>query len=574
MCGIAGVIGDPRAEALVREMAGVQRHRGPDAEGLFADPSASLALGFRRLAILDLSPAGNQPMSSADGRWTIVFNGEVFNYLELRQELGGVFHSASDTEVLLRACVEWGVEKALSRSVGMFAFALWDARERELTLARDRVGEKPLVYFHQGSRFAFASELKALAPFHERRLDPQALDAYLALGYVPAPLAIFRGCRKLEPGHLLRFKEGNLAIDRWWRPENALSSPEPTRVQRAERLRSLVAGAVQLRLRSDVPAAIFLSGGVDSSVIACECARQGSRLPAFTADFGEGHPDLAHAVQVAGHLNLPHEVLRLAPESAAAGFHQLLWHYDEPFADSSAIPSFALAAALKGRFKVVLNGDGGDEAFGGYRYYEHIAAKQALKSAAAAAGLRDGATDVFVESKAAFREGERTRLLNGSSTGNSLTWLLRRDGYRAPGGSALKRAMWSDRHLYLPNDLAYKMDIALAAYAMEGRAPFLDHRLLEWTQSLPETDLVHGREKKVLLRAAYRNDLPADLLARPKQGFGAPIERWLAGPLRDLACDVTPCSLLERAPQKDLKGQRLWAVVAFAGWAREWRATW
>jgi asparagine synthase (glutamine-hydrolysing) len=317
-----------------------------------------------------------------------------------------------------------------------------------------------------------------------------------------------------------------------------------------------------------------LSGGVDSSVIAAECARQGSKLEAFTADFGEGHPDLAHAVQVAEHLGLRHEVLRIDPNEAAAGFRQLMWHYDEPFADSSAIPSFALAHTLKGRYKVVLNGDGGDEAFGGYRHYEHIAAKQALKAAAAAVGFTDGATNVYVESKTTFRESERARLLNGSFTGNSLSWLLRREGYEARSRAALKRAMWSDRQLYLPNNLTYKMDIALAGNGVEGRAPFLDHRLLEWTQSLPDRELVNGREKKVLLRAAYAGDLPKNVLRRPKQGFGAPIEKWLDGPLGELASEVFRCPLLARDRQSNLRGQKLWTMVAFAGWAREWRASW
>jgi asparagine synthase (glutamine-hydrolysing) len=325
--------------------------------------------------------------------------------------------------------------------------------------------------------------------------------------------------------------------------------------------------------------AIFLSGGVDSSVIAAECARRGSRLEAFTADFGAGHPDLKHpdlehAIGVARHFGLRHEVLKIEGEDAAAGFRELLGHYDEPFADSSAIPSFALARALKGRYKVVLSGDGGDEAFGGYRHYEHIGAKQVLKKAAAAAGFLDGATNVYVESKTTFRVAERRRLMNGSFAGNSLSSLLRRDAYSEPEGSALRRAMWSDRHLYLPNDLTYKMDIALAGNAIEGRAPFLDHRLLEWTQSLPARELVEGREKKVLLRAAYERDLPAEVLRRPKQGFGAPVRTWLEGPLREWARDVLPCSLLHPDGQRQLQGQRLWTVAAFAGWAREWRASW
>jgi asparagine synthase (glutamine-hydrolysing) len=572
MCGIAGVIGDRRAAELVRGMVEVQQHRGPDGQGIFS--GEGIALGHCRLAILDLSDRGAQPMTSVDGRWTIVLNGEIFNYVELRQQLGGPFQSGTDTEVLLRACAEWGVEKTLARSIGMFAFALWDARDRELILARDRVGEKPLVYFHHATTFAFASELKALAPLHDRRLDPDAMNAYLALGYIPSPLAIFSGCRKLEPGHLLRFKDGRVDIRRWWNPELAPKEEERSRTGRIERLRSMIADAVRIRLRADVPVAIFLSGGVDSSVIAAECARQGSKLQAFTADFGHGHPDLPSAVRVAEHLGLQHEILNIEAHKTLAGFDQLLWHYDEPFADSSTIPSFALARALRGRYKVVLNGEGADEAFGGYRHYEHIAAKQVLKAAAAAVGLADGGTNVYVESKTSFRESERTRLLNGSSTGNSLSRLLRREGYRVPAGTALQRAMWSDRHLYLPNDLTHKMDIALAGNGIEGRAPFLDHRLLEWAQTLDAGDLVRGRRKKILLRTAYRDQLPPSVLDRAKQGFGAPIGEWLAGPLRALASEVIPCPLLEPGPQQNLTGQRLWTMVAFAQWARQWRATW
>jgi asparagine synthase (glutamine-hydrolysing) len=565
-------MGHRRALELVRGMIAIQSHRGPDGEGLYT--GEDVALGHCRLAILDLTTAGQQPMTSEDGRWTIVLNGEIFNYLELRRQLDCPFRTGTDTEVLLRACSTWGVEQTAVRSIGMFAFALWDAEDRSLTLVRDRLGEKPLVYFHDDGVFAFSSELKALAPLHDRRLDAQALDAFLALGYVPAPLAIFRGCRKLEPGHLLRFKNGQAEIRRWWNPEAAVLPPESTRLARMERLRSMVADAVRLRLRADVPMAIFLSGGVDSSAIAAECARQGAKLPAFTADFGDGHPDLPHSIRVAGHLGLRHEVLKIDPNTAAAGFRDLLRHYDEPFADSSAIPSFALARALQGRYKVVLNGDGGDEAFGGYRHYEHIAAKQALKSAAVRLGLADGATDVYVESKTTFGQNERARLLNGSFTGNSLSWLLRREGYAAPSGSALQKAMWSDRHLYLSNNLTYKMDIALAGNGVEGRAPFLDHRLLEWTQALPSEELVRGREKKILLRAAFAPDLPPHVLARSKQGFGAPIDRWLGGALRELARDLLPCPLLEGARQTNLRGQKLWTMAAFAGWAREWKATW
>jgi asparagine synthase (glutamine-hydrolysing) len=585
---------------LVEAMLGDLGHRGPDGAGVFVD--GDLALGHRRLAILDLSERGGQPMSSRDGRWTIALNGEIFNYLELRDELSGgfgaTFETGTDTEVLLEACAGWGVEKALERANGMFAFALWDSRERELTLARDRVGEKPLVYALTGpggATLVFASELKALRRSSERRLDPAAVDAYLALGYIPAPLAIFRDCRKLAAGHLLRVRNGSVAIRRWWFPENARPKRAAAKVERAAELRELLGDAVRLRLRSDVPVALLLSGGVDSSVIAAECARLDARPRAFTVIFGGDDRDARYARLAARRFDLEHEMVEVSARSITGEIENILRHYDEPFADSSALPSFALARALRGRYKVALNGDGGDEAFGGYRHYQRIEWKQAAKAVAAAAGLVDGrgagAVGRYVESKALFRAADRARLLNGNAdigTGGgaggkvSLRALIGRDEFLAQaggGGGALKRALWSDRHLYLANDLTYKMDIALGAHGIEGRGPFLDARVLEWAQELDAGELVRGGRQKILLRKAYRGLVPDQILDRPKLGFGAPIGRWLAGPLAEFARDVGECRLLERVPRKRLgrdrmAGDREWALVAFANWAREWRATW
>jgi asparagine synthase (glutamine-hydrolysing) len=548
-------------------------HRGPDGEGYFTAPG--IALGHRRLAILDLSAEGQQPMTSRDGRWTIVFNGEVFNYVELKRELSGNFRSTSDTEVFLEACAAWGVERALQRSVGMFAFALWDNLHRRLTLARDRVGEKPLVYFWDGSTFGFASELKALRQLHDSRLDAGAVDAYLALGYVPAPLAIFRNTRKLTAGHLIEYRGGQLTERRWWYPERA--TIENAGGDRQTQLRELVSDAVKVRLRSDVPIAVCLSGGLDSSVIAAECAKQGARLEAYTVALDGDQTDLPWAKQVASHLGLEHRVIEARSTTAPEKFEETCARYDEPFADSSALPMLALARALKGRYKVVLTGDGGDEAFAGYPHYEHIAAKQFLKAAAATVGLRDGrgAAGVYVQSKSTFRSSERARLLHGHSCGDALSYLISSNAYLSQHRQgALKQALWSDRHLYLANDLTYKTDIALGAHAIEGRAPFLDHRVLEWVQTLPDRDLVRGREKKVILREAYRKDLPTGVLNRPKHGFGAPVDEWLEGPLKEARRELLPSPLLDVKFQKNLNGQRLWTVLAIASWAREWRASW
>ncbi len=557
----------PGALTRVEEMLRVQRHRGPDGSGVLQD--GDLVIGHCRLAILGLGDAGRQPMTSRDGRWSMVFNGEIFNYLELRTELPGEFHSGTDTEVLIEGIAAWGVARTLARAVGMFAFGLWDHRERELTLARDRLGEKPLVYFHDGSTLAFASEMKALRGFHSGTLEPLAVDAYLALGYVPAPRAIFRGCHKLGPGEWLRVKPGNEPRVSCWR---AAEFAAEAAGDRHLALREQMGAAVRQRLRADVPVALSLSGGVDSSVIAAECVRQGAAPETFTVQFeGEsGDVEMAHAV--ARHLNLRHHVLEEI--GASQEVERMVRHYDEPFADSSAIPSLALAKALAGRYKVILNGDGGDEVFGGYRHYEHIQIKQTLKAAVAAVGWCDGGqtgrAGVYVQSKATFRARERGRFLNGHGLGNSLDGLP----YLTPAGRTLEGAMWIDRHLALANRLNYKTDIAYGAYGIEGRAPFLDQRLGEWAEGLRPEELVRGREKKILLRAAYAGDLPAAVLNRPKQGFGAPIGQWLRGPLRELARDALPCPLLDHARERDRNGQQAWTLLTFALWAREWKASW
>ena len=578
MCGIAGVAGHPEAEVLVAKMTAMQTHRGPDS-GAVLRPAPEVAFGHRRLAILDLSERGTQPMTSRDGRWTVVLNGEIFNYRELRAELDDVqWRSETDTEVFVEAVARWGVEATLRRSNGMFGAALWDGQQRALFLVRDRVGEKPLVYYWNGTLLAFASEIKALSPLHGSVLDPAAVDLYLALGYIPAGLGIFRSTYKLAPGHLAQLRSGDLQIRRWWFPEDALARPSQEFQERREELRYLVKDAVRLRLRADVPVALALSGGVDSSAIAAELVDAGAATRAFTVTFEKDSSDLPHARAAAERFGLDHGVIEAESGRLADQIETAFGIYDEPFADSSAIACTTLARSISGRYKVILDGDGGDEAFGGYRHYEFIAAKQSLKAAAAVMGLRDGNANstVYIQSKTAFRAKERQALLNGHAPhSRSLDDFLQSDAFlqKLPQGS-LKRALWSDRHLSLSNGLTYKMDIALAAHGIEGRAPLLDHRILEWSQSLPDKDLVNGREKKILLRSAYRETLHDSILDRPKHGFGAPIDHWMAAPLRDLAAAMLPCPLLDPKLQQNLSGQRRWALLAFAVWARRWRATW
>ena len=601
MCGIAGIVGAgagnrEQALASIQIMTRAQHHRGPDDEGFWAQPG--IALGHARLSILDLSPRGRQPMTSRDGRYTVVFNGEIFNYQDLRfrleSESGPGRQTATDTEVLLEACAKWGLEQTVSQLAGMFAFALWDQLRAEITLVRDRFGEKPLVYAWDGQTLAFASELKALSQWHTHRLDPDGVDAYLALGYVPAPLAIFRNCHKVEPGTWVRWKlptpgESTRPLEyvRWWsghtpsgQAPNALAQNARTG-QRKQELRSLLGQAVQQRLHADVPVALSLSGGVDSSVIAVECAHSGSKPEAFTVCFDADQNDLPFAQAVAKHLGLRHEVFRLDLSGIEQRFENFVCHYDEPFADSSGFGALALAEALGGRRKVLLTGDGGDETFAGYRHYEYVGVKQMLKRAAAAAGWVDGnrpgenlALQVYVQSKTIFSRQDRSWFLPQKNPGHAFDRLNTTRAFEEPAGSALQLALWSDRHLALANGLTHKMDMALGAWGIEGRAPFLDHRLVDWAQTLAPDDLVRGRQKKILLRETYREFLPSSVLDRKKHGFGAPVDVWLKGPLKKMVAELGQVPLLAAAPVGRMNAQKRWALAVFSQWARKWNASW
>jgi asparagine synthase (glutamine-hydrolysing) len=396
-------------------------------------------------------------------------------------------------------------------------------------------------------------------------------------------------------------RDGTLTVRRYWHPERCtvpLDGPRPARI---EQFRELFAESVRMRLRSDVPVGLFLSGGVDSSAIAAECCRQHQRLAAVTVTFDgdqsdRDDSDVHFARLVARHCDLDHQVIHTSGENVAEDFPQIIDSFDEPFADTSNVPSFYIARETSSSFKVVLNGDGGDEAFGGYTHYQYVAFKQRLKRLAALAGLCDGGRrdggnrdcwQLYFQSKSLFRASARCVLSGGRiQAGGGLETLLARDPFlqACRPASALKMAMWADRHIYLSNDLLYKMDIALMSQGIEGRSPFLDHRLLEWAQQLPPRDLVWGRSKKNLLRDAFRRELPAAVLDRAKQGFGAPISRWLKGPLASLVESTLPTPLLAEKPQLDAvrafaenrsgAAIRLWTLLVFALWARQWRATW
>lgn len=615
MCGI---VGEVRAEAqpidpalLARACASLAR-RGPDAEDAFLEPGA--ALGHRRLAILDLSPAGAQPMHSPDGRYVIVHNGEVYNHLELREALGGPWRGTSDTETILAAYARLG-PRCVERMHGMFAFVIWNRAERSLFAARDRMGVKPLFYHAGPERFAFASRpraLHALLPELPRAVDPQALRLYLEAGYVPAPLSIFAGVAKLLPAHHLTWRAGRLAVERYW--DGAGIAPEAGWERRPEEelldeLEELVKRSVRWRLLSDVPLGAFLSGGVDSSVVVGAMRRYSNGpVRTFTIGFEERRYDeSAHAAAVARHLGTEHasetlsvdQLLDLVPLFAA--------EYDEPFYDFSAFPTLALSRMARKHVTVALSGDGGDESFAGYHYYEiaerltrlrrlpfsptiaralgALPVHRARLLAGALAARGDAAAFAFVRGIAKdFAPVASPELLAGT---RSLADWFEEEAARLPRGLApAEQGMRLDCRFTLPDDYLVKVDVASMAFSLEAREPLLDHALVEWGMRLPLAWKLRGGRNKWLLRRLAARWMPAELLDRPKQGFVVPMERWLRGPLREWARErCEDPTLLAKLPLdagavKSLfalhqSGARdahplLWSVVSLLEFARRW----
>ena len=516
-------------------------HRGPDGAGIFeADPE--IALGHARLAILDLSPAGAQPMTSRDGRWTIVCNGEIFNYRELRGELGaklcaGPWRSSSDTEVLLEACAAWGIERALDRSIGMFAFALWDARERELTLARDRIGEKPLVYFEEGQHAGVRQRIEGAPGFSWRVSGPSGARSLSGAGLRSGSAGDFPERPQTSGGALAAVERREQPVERWWFPERARPTVSRTPAGRREEARSLIADAVRLRLRSDVPVALALSGGVDSTVIAAEAARQDARHRRLHGNRGRRRDGSAVcAIGRADSTGCGMKCCGRRRASAAQRVFDAAEHFDEPFADSSALSSLELARALAGRYKVILNGDGGDEAFGGYRHYTRIAVKQAVKAAAAGVGLVDGsgATGVYVESKVTFRECG-TRILGRRTHGSAFPVAHRgRVPQGFPRRGALKQR-FVDRPASVPGQRSHPQDgHGVGSVWDRGKKPVprSPDSGMDAAASGATIWSAAGR-KRFCCGKRMRGSCPTEIAARPKHGFGAPVDAWLAGPLRE-----------------------------------------
>ncbi len=625
MCGICGIApaSSKLPDALTLErMNNALRHRGPDGEGFYLGEGIGLAM--RRLAIIDVQ-GGDQPIPNEDQSLWIVFNGEIYNFLELRPELerrGHRFRTHSDTECILHLYEERG-EAALESLRGMFAIAIWDTRRHRLFLARDRLGKKPLYYTIQQGTLYFASELPALLRVLPSRppIDLQAIDLYLGLQYIPDPLTAYQGIYKLPPAHFLIWENGQLRIERYW----GLSYQPKWRASEAElreELRFQLKEAVRLRLISEVPLGAHLSGGIDSSIIVALMAEL-SHEPVKTFSVGfeeESFSELEYARAVAERYATDHHEFILRYQDLPATLETILSHFGEPFADPSALPLYHLSRLTRQHVTVALNGDGGDEAFAGYhRYWLDRWANLYLK---APSFLTRGLVPRLVHHlpDASERPAGQS-LINGLKRLEQLPQidprasLLRWSSYFSPAqraalwkpeyqsqidlsqaeqhfvgyfdraaGSWLDRTLYTDLHTYLPGDLLVKADRMTMAASLEGRSPFLDHLFMEWAARLPDEMKLHGRVGKVLLRRAFADALPPRVGKRGKQGFGIPLATWFRGPLREWATELllAPASpllewfrrpFLEQLLEEHLRlradhGKRLYALVMLALWAR------
>ncbi len=572
MCGIAGQVtaGAPADARLVTAMGRALRHRGPDDQGVWVQGGVGLA--HQRLSVIDLSPAGHQPMSNEDGSVWIVFNGEIYNFRELRRTLDSrhTFRSRTDTEVILHLYEEHGVE-CVTHLRGMFAFALWDAKARRLLLARDRVGKKPLYYWERGGGLLFASELKALLAGGETpAVDPVALHHYLTFQYIPAPWTIFQGIRKLRPGHLLIHENGTATERPYWSLSYDRKRAIRSEADCLEEFRALLEESVALRLESDVPLGAFLSGGLDSSsVVALMSRRLTQPVRTFSIGFKEeAYNELPYARDVARRFGTQHQEFVVEP-SALDILPVLVRVYDEPFADPSAIPTYYMAQLSRQVVTVVLNGDGGDELLAGYPRYRfdagerfadgcltgaaraRLAALLALLPASlpGAGRLRNRFGRLLAplsrrylyricyfspaEKEALYAEGFGASVRAHDSQALLADWFA-----RAAASEPLDRLLAVDMAAYLPDDLLVKVDRATMAHALEARSPLLDHKLIEFAASLPADLKLRGREGKYLLKAAMRGILPESVLTREKMGFGVPLDRWFRKECRDFVRDT------------------------------------
>lgn len=585
MCGIAGTwrADEPREvlESRARRMAAMLAHRGPDGAGVWADERAGIALGHRRLAIVDLSPAGAQPMTSASGRYVIVYNGEVYNHGDLRREAGRdgpSYRGHSDTESMLAAIDALGVADAVRRFVGMFAFALWDREERALHLVRDRLGIKPLYYAADGHTILFASELKSITadPDFDNTIDHEAAAQFLRFGYVPAPASIYRAARKLSPGTIATFfapTQRAPEVSRYWSAEDVarrgMEAPfTGSATEAADRLHALLREAVRTRMIADVSLGAFLSGGIDSSTVVALMQEQ-SPQPVRTFSIGyksASYDESDSAARVAQHLGTAHVSLVVTPEDALAVVPRLASIYDEPFADSSQVPTLLVSQLARRHVTVALSGDGGDELFGGYnRHVWGSRVWNAIRTVPASARSLFSRAVQRIPSTAWDRALESIPGMGVRLPGQKLHKLAHvaqvaspaalyfalcaqhsvplartdvpppRASWHLPSDDLPHWMMLGDLITYLPDDILVKVDRASMACSLEARVPLLDHRVVELAWSLPLSLKIHQGRGKWILREVLSRYVPAPLVDRPKMGFGIPIGEWLRGPLRDWA---------------------------------------
>ena len=654
MCGIAGIIGSDRVdEKSVARMIGPLAHRGPDDQGIWLDPAARIGLGHRRLAIVDLSPAGHQPMHSADGRYVLTFNGEIYNYPELLATLEGEgavpdggWRGHSDTEVFLQGIATWGLSATLKRCVGMFAFGLWDRRRRELSLVRDRFGEKPLYYGWAGRDFLFGSELKAFRthPRFEGAIDRRALRLLAARIYVPAPMSIYERVFKVPPASILTIPAGaagvplsspptegegqGLSLEHYWSYREVmlrgLADPIADEADALDELERTLAAAIRAQSMADVPVGAFLSGGIDSSTV-CALYQKYSSIPVRTYSIGfaeTGYNEAEDAKRVAAHLGTVHHQRYVTVEEARDVIPLLPAMYDEPFGDSSQIPTHLVSHFAREQVTVALTGDGGDELFAGYnrhfaaprlweqlqklpaslratgaplsripsrfwsgmagmlpgRHQPHVGGKiQKGLRLAASAGSFDEVYSSFLDEWS----HERSPVLGGDDADVSFDLDL------GPGTSDALRMMYCDAVSYLPDDILAKVDRASMAVSLETRVPFLDHRVAELAARFPLDLKVHGGKGKYIVRKLLDRMVPRELIERPKAGFAIPVGEWIKGALRPWAEDLLDPTrmraeglldpeIVQRRWQDHLRGRRdsspaLWALLMFQAWVREQR---
>lgn len=640
MCGIAGYwefknhATQAQMRAIGLGMGEAIGHRGPDAADAWADAEAGICLVHRRLAIIDLTPTGVQPMESASGRYVIVFNGEIYNFQELRPQLEGPWRGTSDTEVLLAAIEQWGLEKTLPMLDGMFAFALWDKQQRTLTLARDRMGEKPLYYGQQGSTLLFGSELKALRehPSWQGRLRRDVLPLYLRHNYIPAPYSIYAHINKLMPGQMLTITPDgvqhthryyDLADELTHTPRHTMSDAEAL-----EELERLLMHSIQKRMISDVPLGAFLSGGIDSSaIVALMQAQSDKPVHSFTMGFEvPDYNEADHARAVAQHLGTHHTEMMVTPADALAVIPKLPTLYDEPFADVSQIPTHMVSEIARKHVTVALSGDAGDELFAGYnRYFWGTSIWNKLRviprplRAAMAGGIRAvpvggwnrmyGAADMLLK-RGERNVGEKMHKLSRIVDVRDEAELYRRlvSQWQNPASALIEKqepdsllarppldvkelgfTRWMqgmDMLTYLPDDILCKVDRAAMGVALETRIPFLDPAIVSFAAGLPRNQTIRGGKGKWLLRELLYKHVPREMIERPKMGFGVPIDHWLRGELKDWAADLLDPKLMKAdgifdaaAVQREWgahqsgkvnRQYQLWGVLMFQAWKRHY----